>query len=353
MTLQFKRFLAYTLSFVIAGGLLFLALRGVDIDELREALATASYIWVIPLFVITMISHLLRAWRWQILLDALPDQQRSGELKKVSLRTAFLSVMIGYLINFLVPRLGEIVRAGNLSRQEGLRFSGVLGTVVVERVIDVAFLALGMLSLGFLFSDQLVFFQERIMDPTVDLATTISPVWMLVGLVGLTMGGYFAFRSINLAHSPRFLRVRRKATSIINAFKDGMLTITRAQHRIALIASTVLMWICYTFMAYLPLVMLGMHTSYNLDMTAGWSLMVFGAMGMAVPSQGGIGSFHIVTKLALVNLYMVDEGPAFTYAILTHGLPMILYIIVGVLAFFVQGLSLRSLTSPTADLNES
>ena len=85
-------------SFVLGGGLLYLALRGVDFSAVGEALRTASYGWLVPLFIATMVAHLLRAWRWQMLLETLPDNDGAIS-ERVSLRLAFYSVMIGYMVN--------------------------------------------------------------------------------------------------------------------------------------------------------------------------------------------------------------------------------------------------------------
>ena len=153
MTAHLNRILIYIASFALSGILLYLALRGVDVGELRSALQSAAYVWTLPLIAVILLSHAIRAWRWQILLDALPDRQRTGDLRSVSFKTAFLSVMIGYFVNFMAPRLGEVVRAANVSRQDGFRFSGVFGTVVVERILDIVVLLLGIFSLSALFYD--------------------------------------------------------------------------------------------------------------------------------------------------------------------------------------------------------
>ena len=303
----------------MGGVLLYFAMRGVDLSTFGDALRNAKYIWTAPLIAIILLSHLLRAWRWQMLLEALPDQQRRGELNRVSLKNSFLSVMIGYLVNFLAPRLGEVVRAGNLAKQENLRFSGVLGTVVVERILDVLVLLLGILSLSFLFSDQYLFLQERILNPALSTGSAVSPWWALAGIGGLFTVGFIAYKTINSSQTTRFLKIRRRIAAIATAFKDGILTILRAPNRINLIVSTALMWALYALMAYIPLVMLDMHITYDLDLSVAWSLMIFGALGMAVPSNGGIGSYHIITKLVLVNLFFVDESPAIIYAVLNHG----------------------------------
>lgn len=353
MTAHLKRILTYILSFGLAGSLLYVALQGTDFTELKEALNSASFIWAIPLLIAILLSHIMRAWRWQILLEALPDQQRTGELRKVSMKTSFLSVMIGYFVNFITPRLGEIVRAANMSRQEGIRFSGVLGTVVLERILDVAVLVVGLLSLSVLFSDQFVFFRQEILTPTLGRMPDLSAEWMIAGVGGVFALGFIAFRTIHNSQSKPILNLRRRAISVYHAFRDGILTILRSPNQFSLLSSTVIMWALYAAMAYLPLVMLNMHTTYDMGLSSGWSLMIFGALGMAVPSPGGTGSYHVITKLALVNLYLVDDATAVLYALLSHGFPMIVYIIGGVLAFVIQGVTLKSLKTSAKNLEET
>lgn len=353
MTAHLKRLVTYILSFGLAGSLLYVALQGTDFAQLGEALKSASYIWTIPLLIAILASHVMRAWRWQILLEALPDQQRKGDLKKVSMKTAFLSVMIGYFVNFVTPRLGEFVRAANMSRQESIRFSGVLGTVVVERILDLAVLCIGLVSLSVLFSDQFIFFEREILAPALNRFPALSAGWMIAGAGSIFAIGFLAIRTIHNSQSKPISKLRRRVISVYHAFRDGILTILRSPNRISLLGSTVIMWALYAVMAYLPLVMLNMHTTYEMGFSSAWSLMIFGALGMAVPSPGGTGSYHVITKLALVNLYVVDDASAVLYALLSHGFPMIVYIVGGVLAFIIQGVTLKSLKTSAKNLEET
>ena len=343
VTAHFKRILIYTGSFALAGLLLFLALRGVDVDELKAALLSAHYIWTIPLVLVILISHALRAWRWQMLIDALPDHHQKGDLRKVSFRAAFLSVLIGYLVNFIAPRLGEFVRAANLSRQEGFRFSGIFGTVVIERVLDMVVLVVGILSLAILFSDQFVFLQDRILAPVVATRAGHSAWWTISLVASIGIAGYLTYRIFSTSQNGRLLYIRRRLVSTTRSFKEGIMTLLHSPRRMALIGSTGLMWFFYTVMAYIPVLMLDMHLEYHLTLIDAWSLMIFGAIGIAIPSPGGTGSYHYITKLVLVNLFFVDEATALIYAVLAHGVHLIVYIVAGVLAFFIQGTSLKSL----------
>lgn len=345
MTAQLKRAVAYIISFSIAGFLLYLALKGVDVDELKSALKGASYAWIIPFVCVILISHALRAWRWQILLDALPDRQRTGELRSVSFKNAFFSVMIGYFLNLLPLRVGEFVRAANLANQEGFRFSGVFGTVVVERIVDMIVLGLGILSLSFLFYDEFQFLQKSILSPALDMGENNAFLWPVIGLTMIGTVCYFAYRTLSTSQSVRMLQFRRRLISILKSFRDGIFTLLHAPRRMALIGSTVLMWFCYTVMAYIPMLMLDMPAKYGIAFIDAWSIMILGAIGIAIPSPGGTGSYHYITKLALVSLFLVDDATALTYAVLAHGVHLVIYIATGVIALFIQGTTLKSLRS--------
>ncbi len=343
MTAQLKKILAYTLSILLGVFLLYLALQDVELEQLKDALARASYIWVAPIVLFILISHLLRAWRWQMLLEALPDRQRKGELGSISFKTTFYSLIIGYFVNLLVPRLGEVARAGNLSRHERIRFSGVFGTVVAERVFDMIILGFGIASLSFLYYDQFLFLQNKMLTPLASLKGKIPFGWSALGLTGIGAICYLAIKSIKSSQSTKLMNLRRRAMSIANSFKDGVMTLLLAPRRIAILFSTAAMWLCYAIMALFTFYMLDMQDTYHLGFGAAWSIMIFGAIGFAVPAPGGTGSFHYITKLVLVNLFFVDEATAFAYPLISHGLQVVIYVIAGVFALFVQGTNLKTL----------
>ncbi|MEX0746564.1 MAG: lysylphosphatidylglycerol synthase transmembrane domain-containing protein, partial [Rhodothermales bacterium] len=164
MSPQTRRYLAQAGSFVLAGTLLYLALRGVDLSQMVGALKRANYAWLVPLIAVTLLSHLLRAWRWQVLLKALPET----ESRNPSVATAFSSVMIGYMVNYAAPRLGEVARTANLARRERISFSGVFGTVFVERILDMIVLTGALASVFFLLLDRFAIVQELFIDPLYD-----------------------------------------------------------------------------------------------------------------------------------------------------------------------------------------
>lgn len=315
---------------MLAGVLLWLALRGLDAEALAQTLGRTDLGWLAPLVAVALVSHALRAWRWHILLEALP----SGAPRRVSLKTAFYSVMIGYMVNNAVPRLGELARTANLAAREGLRFGGVLGTVVVERLVDLAVLAVVLLTVALALSG-------RLAEGAAGFLAALG-----AGVEGAPVAAVAAV-GLAVAAGALALRVRQRGAGggvwaervrpALAAFGDGLRTVGRSPRRGALVAGTVAMWGCYWLMAYLPLLLFGMAGAYGLGLGEAWALMALGAVGVSVPAPGGVGSYHYVTVLALVHLFGTPEGPAAAYALLTHAIPLVLYTVVGALCLVLQG----------------
>ena len=330
-----RRRLAQTGSFLLAGLLLYLALRGVDLDAVVQALRTADYRWLAPLAGLMLVSHLLRAWRWLLLLRATdaPPGHRPATLKG-----AFYSVMIGYMINYAAPRLGEAARTVNLSARTRRPFSGVFGTVVVERLLDTAVLGLVLTSTAFLLADQAAVLNERFVMPALTQAQAVPVGWLVVaGVLALAVGALAAWWLRQRALWADYVR------PALRSFKSGLLSLARTGRPLALAISTAGIWICYGLMAYLPLLILEMAGPYDLSLLDGWCLMALGAIGVAIPSPGGTGSYHYITIQALVWLFAVPRAPAATYAVLTHGAQLVVYVVVGFACLLAQGRSLGDL----------
>lgn len=347
MSPRLRRLLAYGASFGLAGLLLWLALRNIDFSEIGEALRNADYRWLIPLAIVTLISHALRAWRWTLLLEALPERRSSQQ--PVSVLKAFYAVMIGYMVNYAAPRLGEVVRTANLAAQERLAFTSVLGTVVIERILDVVVLAVSILTVLYLLRDQLLAL-TGLFESHLDAL----PVGLLaLGLLGLALIALllvYAYRS--LAHSGDPPGWFKKLQGILTAFRQGLATVIESDRRGALLWSTGAIWFCYVLMAYLPFVLFGMDVTYGITLGDAWCIMILGAIGVAIPSPGGAGTYHAITIATLVTLFQVDAAPAASYAILSHAGQMLLYIGVGALALVLQGGSLKDLLRPPSTREE-
>ncbi len=336
MSTRLRSVLSHAASFALAGVLLYFALRGVDFAEMGRALRDAEYLWLLPLAVFAIASHVLRSWRWQILLEELPDA--AGEHKRVRIFNAFSALIIGYLTNYAAPRLGEVVRAGVLSRREHMSVSGVFGTVVVERVLDVIVLGLLLVATFGALIDQSEVVRELFLYPVAARFGQMSIGAVVVTILVTCAVGFGAILLIR-----RWRRSSGRLRSFVDQFMAGIASVKRTRRWGAITLSTILMWFCYAWMAYLPFVMLGMTEPFEITFLDAWHIMVLGSIGVAIPAPGGTGSYHYVTIQSLIYLFGVTQAPAATYAVLTHAAQMILYTALG--GFFLATGGVGSVTS--------
>lgn len=355
MTKRVRRLALQIGSFVLAGLLLYLSLRGVDLSEMGSAFRSANYWWLLPLLGVTLGSLGLRAWRWQVLLHALPREATSDpeadEPLPVTYGDAFTSLTIGYMVNYAAPRLGEVARTANLSARASLSFSGIFGTVVIERVLDMAVLLLALLSVIPILWPHLPAIRQSFLEPALaQLGALPGPLLALLGgiaLVLLGLVGGWLYRALqDQSSAARQLWTTTVEPALI-AFRDGVSTLWRSPRRGVLVGTTLAMWGGYALMAYWPFVMLGTAAPYAISLLDAWALMAIGALGIVVPSPGGTGSYHFITTEALMILFGMPRADAVTYAVLTHGAQLVLFVVGGLLCLLWQGLSLRSLQQRT------
>ncbi len=252
--------------------------------------------------------------------------------------------MIGYMVNYAAPRLGEVARTANLSARSRIGFSSLFGTVVVERILDVVVLAAGIVSVFVLLIDRLGTIDELFVAP---LANQLGRIPALgVGLVtaGVGLLVLFLFRRLlrdDASSTSRFWS--RRAVPILTSFRDGLATLLRSRERTALAVGTVAMWFFYLLMAYVPFLMLDMVGTYDISLLDAWSIMILGAIGVVIPSPGGTGSYHYITIQTLVYLFAVSPEAAATYAVLSHAAQLVLYVIAGAVCLVLQGSGVRAL----------
>ena len=119
----------YTLFLSIGIALLVFAFKGIDLKNTIHEIKEANLFLVVLSVVLAIVALVLRAYRWNILIEPLGF--------KPKLSNTFHSLMVGYLANLALPRLGEVTRCGSLTKAEKIPFDELFGTVIVERLVDV------------------------------------------------------------------------------------------------------------------------------------------------------------------------------------------------------------------------
>ncbi len=346
MSPRLKSSLAVGASIALAVGLLYLSLREADFGAVAAALRDASWGWLVPMAVLSFLSVAIRAWRWHLLLGALP-----ADGARPTLGLTLGATFIGYLVNYAAPRAGEVARAANVSARSGLSFPAVVGTVVAERVLDVVSLAVALVLVVALYGDRVAFITEGLGQAVAAALAGLSVTVVVVGALALAALVAVAVRiARRQARGPQTggPQTGGRFAGLLAGFRDGLGAVARTRRPVALVGSTVLLWATYAVMADLPFRLLGLSATYGLSLVDAFAVMAVGAVGMALPSPGGAGSYHYATVQALTQLFGVGASDAATYALLAHAAQLVFYAVAGVLALVAQGTTLRSVRTAAA-----
>lgn len=322
--------LKYALSILLTVFFLYLAFRGTDFDTLRRSLAGANYWWMLAYFLILMASHVARAWRWGYLLD--PVKQGIG------LRNLFSGVMIGYFMNNVLPRAGELVRPYAIGRLEGISKSAALGTIVVERIMDTAtFLALVAL-LPLIYDGPL----RESFPWLAQTGTVVGLVIlaMLAAIVTLMVRRDWAARAVELLERILPARFRGRTGRHLQSFLDGFLFLTRPGTFALIFFQGILIWFLYAAMTYVAFYAFGLED--QLGMRAAVVVLAISSIGVAVPTPGSTGPYHFFTSQTLMRLFFISEGVALSYATVTHAVNFVGLTVVGAYYFLTDQVSLSA-----------
>ncbi len=263
------------------------------IDKLIADFSSVSWVWIIIVLCVYMISSISRSLRWQQILKA--DNYSPGFLNTLG------ALMIGYFVNLGVPRAGEIVKTGILSRNESIPFEKVLASVVIDRVADILSL-LVVLAIALLISSDIIFsfFQDNFKISTLYQLGALA----LFGLIALVV---FLFWLKNQIATGRDTWIVNKSKS----FLDGITSITNLENVSVFILHSIIIWTCYYLMTYLCFFAFG--PTEHLGAKAGMVIFVLGTLGIVFPSPGGMGSYHFLVTNGLL-LFGLANSDAFAFS---------------------------------------
>lgn len=322
-----RKFLKIALSVLAAVFFLMLAFREVDLQELLNQISRIRLGWIIPFIAALIVSHWLRALRWMLMLHDLDT--------KPSRLTLFTGVMVGYMMNYVFPRLGEVSRPVYVARKIGESSGNLFGTIVLERVIDLVCLIGFLIVISFYYvNDQRTFSQIFGTEGWTTSIYLLLPAFILV-FITAAWAGYrllvFLKETKNIRHP---LLARLMEFSLL--FWNGLLSIRKIQNWGLFAVYTLGIWAGYIVMAYLPFMMLDLHTEYGLGLTEAMIITVISAVGISIPTPGGIGSYHLFIQQSLWLLYSVPLVSALTYATIVHAITLLIVFLSGILMLWLN-----------------
>ena len=293
------------------------------LSKIGNDISNANYYWILVTLVCFMITNLMRALRWQMMLNAIGYKPRLINL--------FGTVMINYLANLGIPRSGELIRAGLLSGYEDIPVEKVLGTIVTDRIFDVIMLLI-FIALAILFggNDFIQYLNEN-----VNISQRLSGLFdndsLMIGLFITGISTIFIIWKyrLKLYHST----VGRKLVSLFTGFSDGVQSVRNVSSIPLFIFYTIMIWVLYYLMTFLAFY--SFAPTAGLGPLEGLVVFAFGSLGIVIPTPGGMGSYHYLIGEAL-SMYGISGADAFSFAnILFFSIQIFVNVIFGALALII------------------
>lgn len=324
-----KKVAKYVFSVVIASVMLYFSFRGVGWADFVAGLKSCRWELIALSMTASIFAFWLRALRWRGLL--LPID---GSLKK---RSVFNAINIGYISNFIFPRIGEFVRCGVITANSALEggnvprkkasYDKVLGTVVLERGWDMLTMLIFMLLVLVTGWNKFgTFFMEKMWEPAAG-RFGFSLWWIVGGLVAVcfaVVAAMWRFRRTNAFCG--------KVWNVVMGLSQGIGSCLKMQDKWKFFLYTLLIWAMYWLMSYST--MRAMPVLDALGAADAMFLMVAGSFGWLVPVPGGFGAFHFVVSLALSTIYGIPFGTGIVFAALSHESQAITMVLCGGISYF-------------------
>ena len=291
-------------------------------DKIIESFQTANYVWVFIAILISLLSHYLRAFRWNYLLKPLGHQVKPFN--------ALGAVLVGYFANYGIPRMGEITRCTLVTKYDKVPFEIALGTVITERIVDtLLLLVIFVLTLFAQFSQLTSLSSQYLINPLMAKLHGVSehPLKLVVLISVIVLVSVFLFlirkKISNLLNS--------KLGSIIKGFGKGLSSIKDIDKKFQFIALSIAIWLCYFYSLYVCF--FAFTGTTHLGHSECLVLMLFGTFGV-IFSPGGLGAYPaIVTSLLL--FYGIDKIPAFAFPWMAWTSQFVLIVVLGVLSLIL------------------
>lgn len=276
-------------------------------EAIPSAFSNANYFWVFLSIFAAWLGHLSRAYRWKFLMEPLGYNPK--------LVNMYHATMIGYVLNFTIPRSGEIARPGFLAKKEDLPFDKVFGTVVAERIIDVIML------LGITLGTSLMVGKEVIDGFTKRDPDTGTSYWMY-GIIAVMVVGVIAVLSSK--------KLRTFFIEKLKGMWEGVKTIFTMKKRIPFILHTLFIWLTYVLlMWFMAQGVQGMESIGIKELMVGF---VVGAAAIAV-TPGGIGLYPIFITAALVY-FGYNKDLASSFSIMSWVVQTVFLVVAGVYSLY-------------------
>ncbi len=328
------------ISILLVAVFVYLAFRNVNLQELVHILKTTNYLYVfVGIAIGAWGGSTIRSLRWRYLLEPIKPNTKFKNLLS--------TILVGYMVNNLIPRSGEVARPYLLGKNEGISKMAAFGTVIIERIIDTVMFLL-------MFGFCLIFFRNRISNAFPEIG---SAVIILAALIFLMMF-WIIFTMFKTELSLRILKVftrflplkfRQRIDRLFGSLVHSFEILRRPKLLFKIGIYSALLWFVYLVSTLIPFYSFDILTDRTIWLSL-WNanlLLVLINVSQFVPAPAGTGPYHYICKVTLTSIFSVSEVNALGYATATHLMAFILYFIAGMYYFISMNFKFAELKEET------
>lgn len=325
-----RTFLKVCIPLMFGCVLLWLLYRKMDFREIMHVVRTGvNYNILLLSLLFGTLANTFRALRWKLLINSMGDRPKTMNI--------IWAVYGNYVVNLVLPRVGEIWRCGMIKKYDNIPFSKLFGTLLVDRVSDTV--VVGSLTfLIFAFNiDFFVSFFDKNPALLQGFQSMFNSIWIYVGAILMLVVVWFVF-----TYMKHFTLVVKAKKMLANVW-EGIKTIWYLKEKGMFVLQTFLIWGGYFLFFYITFY--AFDFTKNLGIVAGLITFTMSSIGVGVPVQGGIGPWHFMVIATLV-CFGVKETDAAAFALVVHTTQTIWTALVGLVG--VAALPLTNRNTPLA-----
>jgi hypothetical protein len=313
----------YILPIILTVALVWYMFSKVSFSDMMQVIRNGvDYKWILLAMIISIFSHIFRAMRWRLQLNGL------------SIRPPFTalccSIFGTYALNLLFPRLGEVWRCAYISKVGKASFTKVLGSMVADRLSDTVTVLLLTILTFVLAHNAIATFMTKYAIGRDALNLLSSPLtWIIIIVCILVVWGIFHFYKSN--------KLVVKIRGMFQSIWEGFSVVAKMKGKGKFLFLTLCIWGCYFFQLYVAFYAFSFTASLCHESSLAFGLLpclvafIFSSIGMAIPSNGGLGPWNIAIIFGL-SIYGIADSEGTTFSMLVWSAQTVMLIILGIYA---------------------
>jgi hypothetical protein len=281
-----------------------------DLEKVEELVFKANLRYVLPSIAVLLLSHYIRALRWKMMMDELGS--------KPGILNVFLSVLVGYFLNLVFPRLGEVAKCSLLGKFEKMPVDKLIGTIVAERIIDLLCLLVVIILTVFSQIDRVGSYAAELFNK---LSSKANESITILVLISVTLIGFailfYKFFNKNSWFKP--------IKSFFLGIKEGVFSMQKIKRKKRFLVYTLAIWFLY--LLSIRIGFYSMAETVDLGWVPSLTILTFGSFAM-IATQGGVGAYQFAVQKTL-GFYGINEITGLAFGWLLWSVQTFSLLIVG------------------------